>query len=258
MFLTTHLRTSLRSVLCRRLSSFSTYQVSPTGPTFNVLLENDDVIILSRPVTQFQQNQSLVGCKRTGEAAIVDAGGRPAPFVEVAERKNLQIWHLLQTHAHIDHVSGLKETKDILPAAWIYLHPLDLPVYESVTEQAQMFGVECDVPLPEVDRSLKDGQDVMVGDLTLEVHHTPGHSPGHCIFVSKEHQFIIGGDLLFQQSVGRTDLPLCDPAAMEESVRKLYAIPGLQDDCLVCPGHMGVTTLGQERKMNPFVKMWVE
>lgn len=240
------------------MTHFSTYQVSTSGASFNVIFENDDVVILSRSVTNFQMNQSLIGCKKTGEAAIVDAGGRPAPFLEAAERKGLQIWHILQTHAHIDHVSGLKETKKLLPAALVYLHPLDLPVYESVPQQSQMFGVECDLPLPEIEKSLEDGETISIGEINLEVVLTPGHSPGHCIFVNKEHQFIIGGDLLFQSSIGRTDLPLCVPSDMEDSIRKLYAIPDLDDDCLVIPGHMGVTTLGTERKQNQYVQMWVK
>ena len=159
-------------------SSFATYQVSTSGATFNVMYENDAVVVLSRPVTSFQMNQSLVGCKRTGEAAIVDAGGRPAPFIEAAERKGLQIWHLLQTHAHIDHVSGLKATKEALPAALVYLHPLDLPVYESVPQQSQMFGVHCELPLPDIDKDLENGATLSVGEIDLEVVLTPGHSPG--------------------------------------------------------------------------------
>jgi glyoxylase-like metal-dependent hydrolase (beta-lactamase superfamily II) len=81
---------------------------------------------------------------------------------------------------------------------------------------------------------------------------------GHCIFVNKQHQFIIGGDLLFQSSVGRTDLPLCVPSDMEKSVQNLYAIPGLNDDCLVIPGHGEKTTLGTERAQNMYVQMWVK
>ena len=81
---------------------------------------------------------------------------------------------------------------------------------------------------------------------------------GHCIFVNKKHQFIIGGDLLFQSSVGRTDLPLSSPSAMEKSVQELYAIPGLNDDCLVIPGHGEKTTLGTEREQNMYVQMWVK
>ena len=222
------------------------------------MFENNELVILSRPVTNFQMNQSLIGCKNTGEAAIVDAGGPIAPFMEAAERKGLQIWHLLQTHAHIDHVSGLKESKEKLPAALVYLHPLDLPVYDSVPQQSQMFGVECALPLPEVDVNLEDGQKIGIGDIELEVVLTPGHSPGHCVFVNKAHQFIIGGDLLFENSIGRTDLPLCNPTDMEDSIRKLYSIPDMTDDCLVLPGHMNVTTLGKERENNPYVKMWVK
>ena len=181
-------------------ATFATYQVSTSGATFNVMYENDDVVILSRPVTTFQMNQSLVGCKRTGEAAIVDAGGRPAPFMEAAERKGLQIWHLLQTHAHIDHVSGLKATKEALPAALVYLHPLDLPVYESVPQQSQMFGVDCELPLPDIDKDLVNGATVSVGEIDLEVVLTPGHSPGKLFFVL----FLVSAVFFFLQRFGQS------------------------------------------------------
>ena len=241
------------------LRTLASYTNPRSGASFDVPLDTADVVILSRPVTMFQMNQLLLGCKRSGEAAIVDAGGKPAPFIEAGERHNLQVWHILQTHAHIDHVSGLKETKEKLPAARICLHPLDKPVYDSAEQQAQMFGVpfEGNGPLPPIDRDLVDGETLSVGDIQLTVHHLPGHSPGHVVFVSVEHGFVIGGDLLFQGSVGRTDLPLCDPEAMSKSIRKLYDIEGLDDDTLVLTGHMGHTTLGAERRTNPFVQSWL-
>ena len=201
-------------------------------------------------------NQLLLGCKQSGEAAIVDAGGTPAPFVEAAERHGMQIWHVIQTHAHLDHISALKDTLDALPAAKCYLHPLEAPVYESVAQQADMFGVPLDAPLPDREEHttpIADGDTLRVGDIALRAHHTPGHAPGHVVFSSTEHQFVVGGDLLFEGSIGRTDLPFCDPDAMAESIRKLYAIEGLGHDCIVLPGHMGITTLGRERAGNPFV-----
>ena len=131
-------------------------------------------------------------------------------------------------------------------------------MYDSVEQQAQMFGVPMfDGPLPPIDHDLADGEKLHVGDIQLECHHLPGHSPGHVAFVSTEHDFVIGGDLLFQGSVGRTDLPLCDPEAMALSVCKLFQIEGLSDSTLVLTGHMGHTTLGAERQTNPFVRSWL-
>ena len=247
-------RLRARPFLCRPLS---TYTNPRSNASFEVPLNTNDVVILSRPVTMFQMNQLLLGCKRSGEAALVDAGGVPAPWIECAERHNLQIWHVLQTHAHIDHISGLKETKEKLPNARIYLHPLDKPVYDSAEQQGQMFGVPFDGPLPPIDADLADGDKLLVGDIELTCHHLPGHSPGHVVFSSVDHGFVIGGDLLFQGSVGRTDLPLCDPEAMAQSIKKLYQIEGLSDDTLVLTGHMGHTTLGTERRTNPFVQCWL-
>ena len=207
-----------------RTFASSSYTNPVSGASFDVPLDTADVVILSRPVTMFQMNQLLLGCKNSGEAALVDAGGAPAAFIEAGERHNLQIWHVLQTHAHIDHISGLKETKEKLPSARIYLHPLDKPVYDSAEQQGQMFGVPFEGPLPPIDQDLADGDLLRVGEIELTVHHLPGHSPGHVVFVSVEHGFVIGGDLLFQGSVGRTDLPLCDAEAMSASICKLYEI----------------------------------
>lgn len=229
---------------------------SPIQP--HVVLENDSVVVLSRPVTVYQQNQSLVGCKRTGEAALVDCGGHPRPFLEAAEIFGLNITGILQTHAHVDHVAGLGDTRAALPDAPLHLHPLDDPVYESVPQAALDFGVDLESPLPPVDIPLQDRQTLRIGEMEMEVRHTPGHSPGHCVFVCRKHQFVIGGDLLFRGSVGRTDLPLSDPRDMEESIRVLYGIDGLDSDCLILPGHTETTTLGTERRTNPFVKAWLE
>lgn len=193
----------------------------------------------------------------TGQAAIIDSGGAPEPFVAAAEALGLEVTELLQTHAHIDHVSGLKATKELLPAAALRLHPDDSQVYAEAEQWAAMFGVPLEGPLPAIDADLVDGEPVRVGDIELVPVHTPGHCPGHCVLVCSEHQFVAGGDLLFQGSVGRTDLPLCDPEAMEASLRRLYAVPGLGPDCLVLPGHGESTTLGAERATNGYVKAWV-
>src|SRR5690625_6273413 len=103
----------------------------------NVLLENDHIVIVSEPVGPFAMNQMLVGCKRTQTAAIIDAGAPPQDFIREAQARDLTITHLLQTHAHIDHVAGLEETKKVLPLP-LHLHQDDLPVYQNVPMQAKM------------------------------------------------------------------------------------------------------------------------
>lgn len=218
----------------------------------NVLLENDHIVIVSQPVGPFAMNQSLVGCKRTNTAALIDSGASPDAFVRAAEDRSLTITHLLQTHAHIDHVAGLEETKRKLPLP-LYLHKDDLPVYEAIPMQAKMLpqlGLNIGT-LPPIDHYYTNDEILSVGELRFQVLHTPGHAPGHVCLYEKDQRVLIGGDLLFRQSIGRTDLPLCDPQKMMESLKRVLELP---DDVMVFPGHMGPTTIGFERKMNPFLQ----
>lgn len=218
----------------------------------NVLLENDHIVIVSQPVGPFAMNQMLVGCKSTNTAALIDSGDSPDPFIRAADERSLTITHLLQTHAHIDHVAGLEETKQKLPLP-LYLHKDDLPVYEAVPAQAKMLpqlGLNIG-PLPAIDHYYTNDEILSVGDLQFKIMHTPGHAPGHVCLYEKDQRVLIGGDLLFRQSIGRTDLPLCDPQKMMESLARVITLP---DDVMVFPGHMGPTTIGFERKMNPFLQ----
>lgn len=218
----------------------------------NVLLENDHIVIVSQPVGPFAMNQSLVGCKRTNTAALIDSGASPDAFIRAAEDRSLTITHLLQTHAHIDHVAGLEETKSKLPLP-LYLHKDDLPVYEAIPMQAKMLpqlGLNIGT-LPPIDHYYTNDEILSVGDLRFQVLHTPGHAPGHVCLYEKDQRVLIGGDLLFRQSIGRTDLPLCDPQKMMESLKRVLELP---DDVMVFPGHMEPTTIGFERKMNPFLQ----
>lgn len=218
----------------------------------NVLLENDHIVIVSQPVGPFAMNQALVGCKRTHTAALIDSGASPDAFIRAAEERDLTITHLLQTHAHIDHVAGLEETKRKLPLP-LYLHKDDLPVYHAVPQQAKMMpqlGLSIG-PLPPIDHYYTNDEILSIGALRFQVMHTPGHAPGHVCLYEKDQRVLIGGDLLFRQSIGRTDLPLCDPQKMMESLKRVLELP---DDVMVFPGHMGPTTIGFERKMNPFLQ----
>lgn len=217
----------------------------------NVLLENDHLVIVSQPVGPFAMNQMLVGCKRTQQAALIDSGAPPQDFIRAAEDRDLTITLLLQTHAHIDHVAGLEETKKALPLP-LYLHRDDLPVYQNVPMQAKMLphlGLSLGT-LPDIDHYYVDGETVSVGELHFQVLHTPGHCPGHVCLYEADERVLIGGDLLFRQSIGRTDLPLCDPRLMMKSLQRILTLP---DDVMVFPGHMEPTTIGFERRMNPFL-----
>jgi glyoxylase-like metal-dependent hydrolase (beta-lactamase superfamily II) len=216
----------------------------------HVALDTPSVFISFSPVNDFQMNQYLLGCKKTGTAALVDCGDKQFQrWIDTAKQQGLTIQHLLQTHAHVDHIYGLKATKDALPECPIYLHFGDKVWYNEVEMQGRMYGMRCPQP-PEPEVELKDGDNIKVGDIELEVIHVPGHCPGQVSFYSKKHKFMICGDLLFQGSIGRTDFPHCSHKAMIASLKRVMKLP---DDTLVCPGHMFTTTIGEERRNNMFV-----
>ena len=220
-------------------------------------IETTQMLVSYRPVGPFQMNQYLLTCKKTNEAAIIDSGENPDVCfgASIAEGK-FDLKHLIQTHAHIDHVSGLKSMSMKYPDATIYLHDAELPLYESVDEQVRMFGVDCDLPLPAVNRLVQDGEVVSVGKIDLKVLFAPGHSPGGCVYFydNEEQPFAFVGDLIFQGSVGRTDLPLSSQKAMKESLRKIVA--ALPKKTILLPGHNDITTMDDEIKYNPFIRQW--
>ncbi|MCA9561845.1 MAG: MBL fold metallo-hydrolase [Myxococcales bacterium] len=212
-------------------------------------MEHDGMIVEGRPVGPFAMNSYLVGCKSTGKAAIIDSGGDTGAMLELAKRHELNVESLLQTHAHIDHVAGLAEMVERTGAP-IYLHPADKPLYEAVPAQGRMFGIPIPA-LPPIDAWLEEGQKVSVGEITFEVWHTPGHAPGHVCFVDPVRRVTFGGDLIFRGSIGRVDLPGADPTVMVASLKRV--MDGWDDDMTIYPGHMGSTTMGQERDHNPFL-----
>lgn len=231
--------------------------LSHNGESGRLIVDSEDVFIVMRPVGMFQMNEYFIACKKTGVAALVDSGEPSSNyFSALAEENSYSIKHLIQTHAHIDHVTGLVKTKEEFPDAPVYLHRDELPVYEQIEQQVQMFGIPCDTPLPPVDVFVKEGTSINVGNIDLDIMLTPGHSPGSVVFFHdhEEYPFAFVGDLIFEGSVGRTDLPGSNPADMQKSVGKVCG--WLPSNALLLPGHMGVTTMDREMKTNMFVKEW--
>lgn len=212
-------------------------------------MKHGNLIVEMRPVGPFAMNSYLVGCEQTGEAAVIDSGGDSATMLALAEKHGLTVKKLLQTHAHIDHIAGLGEMKRRTGAP-IYLHPDDEPIYRTASMQAKMFGLRVDDP-PPYDEKLADGDVVSVGELRFEVLHTPGHCPGLVCFHEPRAKVVFCGDLVFQGSIGRVDLPGASPAAMRASLTRF--LEALEDEVVVYPGHMGSTTVGSERHSNPFL-----
>lgn len=195
----------------------------------------------------FMQNCYLLAEPGTTDAVIVDPGQEPDLFLDTARREGLTIRQIWLTHAHIDHVMGLGAIKEETGAP-IWLHPADRPVYDAVPRQAELFGLRVD-PLPEPDHAFEHGGRAVLGSASFEVRHAPGHSPGSVCFVLPG--LVIGGDVLFQGSIGRTDLPGGNHRQLLESIRReLLTLP---DDTVVHCGHGPSTTIGAERRGNPFL-----
>ena len=212
-------------------------------------------------VGAFMKNGFVVWCTRTREATLIDPGDEVEGLLSFADRHALGIRSILLTHAHVDHVTGVAAAKRALGVP-VYLHRDDLFLYEGAVSQGAMFGLTVE-PLPPVDEFYTIGQVLSVGDLLVAPHHTPGHCPGGvCLQVRHgassgaaadgddiNHLFV--GDTLFAGSIGRTDLPGGDLQTLLRSIRTVLFAFG--DSARVYPGHGPATSIGHERRSNPFL-----
>jgi glyoxylase-like metal-dependent hydrolase (beta-lactamase superfamily II) len=181
------------------------------------------------------------------EAAVLDVGFEPERVVDLVRREGLRVRWLLATHAHYDHVAAMLPVQQAVGGAFA-LHPADRPLLRAVAVQGSMFGLP-PVAVPDVELDLADRQRIPLGGESLEVIHTPGHAPGHVTF--RHGDTLWSGDVLFAGSVGRTDLPGASWEVLERSIReRLFP---LGDALRVLPGHGPETTIGAERRGNPFV-----
>lgn len=202
------------------------------------------------PVTPFQQNCSVIWCEATGQGAVVDPGGDVARICRAVEETGAEIVMVLITHGHLDHASAARAIADRYGVPIVGPHRGDIFLIERLREQGRQFGI-AGADTFEPDRWLEDGDTVHLGELVLRVIHCPGHTPGHVVFYEPESRFAVVGDVLFQGSVGRTDLPGGSFEALAHAIRdKLFP---LGDDVTFLPGHGGTSTFGWERKCNPFV-----
>lgn len=202
------------------------------------------------PVTAFEQNCSLIWCDETCDAALIDPGGDIARLQAAVQAAGVTIRQVLLTHAHIDHAGATRDVADLFSVPIIGPHEDDLFWIEALPAQSQMFGFpKARAFIP--DRWLKQGDTVTLGKLTLQVIHTPGHTPGHVVFFEDTKRLAFVGDVLFAGSIGRTDFPKGDYKTLVHSIReKLFP---LGDDISFVPGHGEMSTFGAERRSNPFV-----
>jgi len=211
------------------------------------------MIMETRAVGPFFKNGFVLGCEQTREAVLIDPGDEVQSLLTAAEQHKLSIRHILLTHAHVDHVTGVAAAKRALSVP-IHLHRDDLFLYERAVESGAMFGLQVE-PQPPVDAFYTKGQVIPFGNYEVRPHHTPGHCPGGvCLQVGKQGetgQDLFVGDTLFAGSIGRTDLPGGDYKTLIGSI--LNVLFGFGDEARVYPGHGPATTIGEERRTNPFL-----
>ena len=208
------------------------------------------MIIKGLTVGLLQENCYIVGCEETREGVIIDPGDNARAILKVVRQEGLTITKILNTHAHLDHVMAVDPLR-AATGALFYLHRDELPVLHDVPERASLW-LDSDIePIDDPDEFLEHGQIIKFGNQELEVRFTPGHSPGHVVFIHHESRLILAGDTLFQGSIGRYDLPGADGPTLFRSIHEqLFTLP---DDYTVLPGHGPATTIGEERAHNPFV-----
>jgi hydroxyacylglutathione hydrolase len=211
------------------------------------------MIVEIRAGGPFQENGFLVGCPDAHEAVLIDPGDSVAELLDAARQRSLSVRHILLTHAHIDHITGVAAAKRETGAP-VYLHRADGFLYDDAAAMGHMFGMQVEEP-PPVDEFYAPGQVIAFGRLEARPHHTPGHSPGGvCLQIGTSGQpgiDLFVGDTLFAGSIGRTDLPGGDYATLIASIRNVLFPFG--DDARVYSGHGPATTIGQERRNNPFL-----
>ena len=202
------------------------------------------------PVTPFQQNCSVIWCERTKRAAVVDPGGDLERVQQVLDDEGLTLERILITHGHVDHAAATAELARRTGVPVEGPHEADAFWIDQLREHASNYGFAVGEPFVPT-RWLHEGDEVRVGDETLKVHHCPGHTPGHVVFVHEGARFAIVGDVLFAGSIGRTDFPRGDHAQLLASIReRLFP---LGDDITFLPGHGPTSTFGEERRSNPYV-----
>lgn len=214
------------------------------------------MILETAAVAPFFKNGYVIGCEKTREAMLIDPGDEVEDLLAFITREKLNPLAILLTHAHVDHVSGVARAKRRLHVP-VHLHRDDLFLYDQAVSHGRLFGLTVEAP-PPVDVFYDGKGPIAFGDYDVHVHHTPGHCPGGvCLQVGRrgtEGRDLFVGDTLFSGSIGRTDLPGGDYDTLMQSITGVLF--SLGDDARVYAGHGPVTTIGHERRTNPFLLDW--
>jgi len=201
-------------------------------------------------VTEFMTNCFILGDEQTHQAIVIDPGGEADKILRQIDSMGLTVMAIVNTHAHVDHIGAIRQIKDVT-GAQIMMHEAELPLLQAASRMGRLFGIRIEQP-PDPDRFLSEGEVISLGDgISLSVLDTPGHSPGGISLVTSDKKLCFAGDTLFAGSIGRTDLPGGDYHTLIASI-KTKLLP-LGDDMKVLPGHGPATTLGAERRYNPFL-----
>lgn len=202
------------------------------------------------PVSVFQQNCSIVWDENKN-AAIIDAGDNAETIIKFVEEQKLNVKKLLITHGHLDHIMAVDKLRTHFDVEVFGSHLDDKELFEQLPEICRKYGLP-EVPAFLPDHWLKAGDSISVGQLTFDIRHLPGHAPGHIGFFDFQNKIAFSGDVLFQNSIGRTDLYKGDFDQLIHSIQT--HLFDLDDDFIIIPGHGSHTTIGREKKSNPFLK----
>jgi hydroxyacylglutathione hydrolase len=204
------------------------------------------------PVTVFEQNARILQCSETNAAVVIDPGGESARICEQCRKNQIEPEAIWLTHSHLDHCGGVRDVKKAFGCK-LLAHPVERVMREKTEDIAKMYGISAgefhNCPEPEVE--IRGGEALKLGSCVAKVLFTPGHSPGHVCFYFETEKILIGGDTVFAGSIGRTDLPGGDTQTLLDSIRK--EILALPDEVRILSGHGPDTSVGRERRTNPFL-----
>ncbi|MCX7642485.1 MAG: MBL fold metallo-hydrolase [Armatimonadetes bacterium] len=202
-------------------------------------------------VSPFQTNCYIIACPKTKKGIIIDPGDEPERILAVTRFHQITVTAIVSTHGHLDHVLAVGAVKEATGAPFL-LSELDLPIAQSAHIQARLYDWFAE-PVPAPDDFLQEGQTLTVGEISFQVIHLPGHTPGHIALYFEDDdgtKHLFSGDVLFAGSVGRTDLPGGNWWQLQNSLKRLMSLP---EETIVYSGHGRRTTIGEERRYNPFV-----
>jgi glyoxylase-like metal-dependent hydrolase (beta-lactamase superfamily II) len=202
------------------------------------------------PVTPFQQNCALIWDEDSKNAAVIDPGGDVPKILAAVKNAGVKVTAIFLTHGHLDHAAGAPELAAALNVKILGPGIEDKFLLDSLPQQGAMFGVK-NLTAVAPDQFLAEGETITIADQTFEVLHCPGHTPGHLVFINRAAKFGILGDVLFRNSIGRTDFPYGDHEQLIGAIqKKLLPLP--DDFAFIC-GHGSASTIGAERRSNPFI-----